>query len=284
MIYFFFFSFRYEETNVVLTWEGDVETLVGNGEVGEKADLSRVVPKQACAERRGQRGARQSPQRLRETPIFCHQQMIMRALQVKRVEGELNTCRSGRKMACHYLRFKVNRKRFLISERVEGRPFNERLTNKAAAPNWRNCTLNGDVCEEASCGACSPEPNCQRSSLQETAGLTWSKRPLGNREWRGGDGGAAAGHNSVREIEFDCCMCWHRGPLLTFAVRGLDYPGAVQVVGVKVRESRWQDGAGAPVDVTSAKRCRARGETFGDEKKKGQRKRTKDKSHWLTTW
>lgn len=53
--------FLYEETNFVRTREGDVETLVGNGEVREKADLSRVVPKQACAERRGQRGARQSP-------------------------------------------------------------------------------------------------------------------------------------------------------------------------------------------------------------------------------
>lgn len=55
------FLFLYEETNFVRTREGDVETLVGNGEVREKADLSRVVPKQACAERRGQRGARQSP-------------------------------------------------------------------------------------------------------------------------------------------------------------------------------------------------------------------------------
>lgn len=132
---FFFFSFRYEETNFVLTREGDVETLIGNGEVREKADLSRVVPKQACAEGRGQRGARQSPQRLRETPIFCHQQMVMRALQVKRVEGELNTCGSGIETACHYLRFKVNRKRFLISERAEGRPFSEHLTNRAAALN-----------------------------------------------------------------------------------------------------------------------------------------------------
>lgn len=55
------------------TREGDVETLVRNGEVREKADLSRVVPKQACAERRGQRGAGEFPQRLRKTSVFRDQ-------------------------------------------------------------------------------------------------------------------------------------------------------------------------------------------------------------------
>lgn len=73
------------------------------------------------------------------------------------------------------------------------------------------------------------------------------------------------GRNSVREIEFDCCVC--RVPLLTFAVGGLDYPGAVQVVGVKVRESRWQDGAGATVDVTSAQCCRMRGNHLETKRK-----------------
>lgn len=55
------------------TRESDVETLVGNGKVGQKADLSCVVPKQACAERRGQCGARQPPERLREASILCYQ-------------------------------------------------------------------------------------------------------------------------------------------------------------------------------------------------------------------
>lgn len=55
------------------TWESDVETLVGNGEVGQKADLSCVVPKQACAEGRGQCGARQPPERLGETSILRYQ-------------------------------------------------------------------------------------------------------------------------------------------------------------------------------------------------------------------
>lgn len=74
-----------------LTRESDVESLIGNREVGQKADLSRVVSKQACAERRRQRGTCQSPQGLRETPILCHQQMVVRALKVERVEGELDT-------------------------------------------------------------------------------------------------------------------------------------------------------------------------------------------------
>lgn len=74
------------------TREGDVESLVGDGEVRQEADLSRVVPEQAGAEGRRQRGARQPPQGLREAAVLRHQQMIVRALQVEGVEGELDTC------------------------------------------------------------------------------------------------------------------------------------------------------------------------------------------------
>lgn len=74
------------------TREGDVESLVGDGEVRQEADLSRVVPKEAGAKRRRQRGARQPPEGLREAAVLRHQQMIVRALQVERVEGELDTC------------------------------------------------------------------------------------------------------------------------------------------------------------------------------------------------
>lgn len=78
-------------TKFILTRECDVESLVGNGEVRQKADLSRVVSKQACTERRRQGGACQSPQGLREAAILCHQQMVMRTLKVEGVEGELDT-------------------------------------------------------------------------------------------------------------------------------------------------------------------------------------------------
>lgn len=78
-------------TKSILTRESDVESLVGHGEVREKADLRRVVSKQACAERRRQRGARQPPQGLREAAVLGHQQMVVRALKVECVEGELNT-------------------------------------------------------------------------------------------------------------------------------------------------------------------------------------------------
>lgn len=77
-------------TKSILTRESDVESLIGNREVGEEADLSRVVSKQACAERGGQRGAHQPPQGLGEAAILRHQQEVMRALQVERVEGELD--------------------------------------------------------------------------------------------------------------------------------------------------------------------------------------------------
>lgn len=75
----------------ILTGESDVESFVGNREVGEKADLSRVISKQACAERRRQSGARQSPEGLREAAVLRHQQMVVRTLQVEGVEGELDT-------------------------------------------------------------------------------------------------------------------------------------------------------------------------------------------------
>lgn len=78
-------------TKSCLTREGDVESLIGNRKVREEADLSRVVSKKACAERRRQRRPRQSPQGLREAPVLCHQQMVMRALKVEGVEGELDT-------------------------------------------------------------------------------------------------------------------------------------------------------------------------------------------------
>lgn len=75
----------------ILTGEGDVESLVGNREVGEKADLSGVVSKEAGAERQRQRGARQPPQGLRKAAVLRHHQMIVRALEVKGVEVELDT-------------------------------------------------------------------------------------------------------------------------------------------------------------------------------------------------
>lgn len=78
-------------TKSILTGESDVESLVGDREVGEEADLSRVVSKQAGTERRGQRGACQPPQGLREAAVLRHQQMVMRALEVEGVEGELDT-------------------------------------------------------------------------------------------------------------------------------------------------------------------------------------------------
>lgn len=51
-------------------------------------------------------------------------------------------------------------------------------------------------------------------------------------------------------------------PPLTFAVGGLDYPRAVQVVWVEVWEARWQDGASASLDVTATQGWR-----LGDEGK-----------------
>lgn len=77
-------------TGSIPTWESDVESLVGHREVREEADLRRVVSKQARAERWRQRGARQSPQRLWEAAVLGHQQMVVRALQVERVKGELD--------------------------------------------------------------------------------------------------------------------------------------------------------------------------------------------------
>lgn len=74
------------------TREGDVESLVGDGEVRQEADLSRVVSKQAGAQGRRQRGARQPPEGLGEAAVLRHQQMIVRALQVEGVEGELDAC------------------------------------------------------------------------------------------------------------------------------------------------------------------------------------------------
>lgn len=85
-------------TATVPTREGDVESLVGDGEVRQEADLSRVVSKQAGAQRRRQRGACQPPEGLREAAVLRHQQMIVRALQVEGVEGELDTCRTDRRM------------------------------------------------------------------------------------------------------------------------------------------------------------------------------------------
>lgn len=74
------------------TWEGDVESLVGDGEVRQEADLSGVVSEQAGTERRRQRGSRQPPEGLGKTAVLRHQQMIVWALQVEGVEGELDTC------------------------------------------------------------------------------------------------------------------------------------------------------------------------------------------------
>lgn len=79
------------KTTFLLTGESDVESLVGNGKVRQKADLCRVVSEQARAEWGRQRGARQSPQGLREAAILRHQQMVVRALEVEGVEGELDT-------------------------------------------------------------------------------------------------------------------------------------------------------------------------------------------------
>lgn len=78
-------------TKFVLTREGDVESLVRNGKVRQEADLCCVVSKKSCAERWGQRGAREPPKGLREAAVLCHQQMVVRALQVEGVEGELDT-------------------------------------------------------------------------------------------------------------------------------------------------------------------------------------------------
>lgn len=77
--------------------------------------------------------------------------MVVRALQVKGVEGELNTCRSVVKWSTiTYISKWINK---ICHHWVNGKlPFNERLTNKAAASNWHNCTLKVDVCGEASCG------------------------------------------------------------------------------------------------------------------------------------
>lgn len=194
--------------------------------------------------------------------------MIVRALQVKGVEGELNTCRSMRKWSIIYIY--ISKWIEKISHQCVNRksPFNEHLTNKAVASNWRNCTLKGDVCGEVSCGV---------AALSQTVKAPVSKRQLVWRDLKGRSatwGRGRRGRNSVREIEFDCCMCLHRVPLLTFAVGGLDYPGAVQVVGVKVRESRWQDGTGATVNVTSTQRCQVRGkhlETKRMREEKNQR-------------
>lgn len=77
--------------NSGLTREGDVESLVGDRKVRQKADLSGVVPKQPSAERWRQRRARQSPQGLREASILRYQQMVVRALKVEGVKGELDT-------------------------------------------------------------------------------------------------------------------------------------------------------------------------------------------------
>ena len=74
------------------TGEGDVEALVGDGEVGEEADLGGVVPEEPRAQGGGQGGARQPPQGLGEAAVLRHQQVVVGALQVEGVEGELHTC------------------------------------------------------------------------------------------------------------------------------------------------------------------------------------------------
>lgn len=74
-----------------LTRERDVEALVRNGEVREEANLSRVVSKEPGAQMWRQRGARQSPQGLREAAVLRHQQVVVRALQMESVEVKLDT-------------------------------------------------------------------------------------------------------------------------------------------------------------------------------------------------
>lgn len=83
-----FFEFFY-----FFTRERDVEALVGDGEVGEEADLGGVVPEEPGTEGGGQGGARQPPQGLGEAAVLRHQQVVVRALQVEGVEGELHACR-----------------------------------------------------------------------------------------------------------------------------------------------------------------------------------------------
>lgn len=75
----------------MLTWESDVEPLIWHREVWEEADLCRVVSEQPGAEGRRQRGAGQSPEGLREAAVLCHQQVVVRALEMERVESELDT-------------------------------------------------------------------------------------------------------------------------------------------------------------------------------------------------
>lgn len=86
----------FQSTRSILTRESDVESLIGHREVREEAYLSRVVSKQACAEWRRKCWAGQSPQRLSEAAVLCHQQMVMRAFEVESVECELDTWVTGR--------------------------------------------------------------------------------------------------------------------------------------------------------------------------------------------
>lgn len=83
---------EFQTTGSFLTGKRDVESFIGHGEVREKADLGCIVSEQACAECQRQCGACQSPKRLREAAVLCHQQMVMGTFKVEGVEGELDAC------------------------------------------------------------------------------------------------------------------------------------------------------------------------------------------------
>lgn len=80
----------------VLTWEGDVETLIGHGEVWDEANLSREVSKEPRTKRGREPRARQLLQWLSKAGIFSDEEVVVAILQVKGMKGEEHTCTGGK--------------------------------------------------------------------------------------------------------------------------------------------------------------------------------------------
>lgn len=83
---------------VTPTWEGHVETFIGHGEVGDKAELGAKVSKQAGLDGGGQDRASEPGHGFREAAILCDEQVIMGVLQVERMEEQLHSWRVSDKI------------------------------------------------------------------------------------------------------------------------------------------------------------------------------------------
>ena len=78
-------------TNHSPTWEGDVEALVGHGEVRDESELGTEIAKEARFDGGRQDGAGEPGHRIGEAAVLCNEQVIVRVLQVERVKNELHS-------------------------------------------------------------------------------------------------------------------------------------------------------------------------------------------------